>query len=258
MKSGRVLLLSLSLALLAACSSSPDAGDPTAGMSAAEIYEEARAKLDNLEYESAIQYYERLESRYPYGPYAERAQLEVIYAYYKYNETETAILAAERFIKLHPNHDNVDYAYYLRGLASFKLDPSLLDRWFDQDVSERDPKSARQAFQYFSELVNKFPRSRYAPDAITRMYLLRDNLAKHETHIASYYYKRGAYVAAVNRAKHIVENYQSTPSVPDALSIMVRAYHQLGLNDLAQDALRVLEMNHPQHPATRRARQSLG
>jgi outer membrane protein assembly factor BamD len=251
----RYLLLILPLLLLSACGSTPDEGDDaTDSMTAAELYQEAKAKLENQEYQSAIDFYEKLESRFPYGPYAERAQLEVIYAYYKYKENETAILSADRFIKLHPNHPDVDYAYYLRGLAAFKLDPSFLDRWFDQDMTERDPKSAHEAFKYFSELVNKFPHSRYTRDAIKRMHQLRNGLAKHEIHIANYYFKRGALVAAVNRAKNLVENYQRTPEIPDALSIMVRGYHELGLNKLADDALQVLERNFPEHPATREAK----
>ena len=233
------------------CSTSPDADDPTAGMTAEEIYEEAKAELDNGQYETAIQYYERLESRFPYGIYAERAQLEVAYAYYKFNEPESAILAAERFIKLHPNHPNVDYAYYLRGLASFDADQSLINRIFKQDPTERDPKAARRAFSYFGELVRKFPASEYSREAVNRMYNLRDGLAKYETHVIQYYLKRKAYVAVVKRASYILENYQNTPYVPDALGAMVQAYHQLGLNDLARDALQVLELNFPDHKITR-------
>jgi len=252
----RYLLLILPLLLLSACSSTPDE-DNTSSMSAAELYQEAKSNLESGEYQGAIDYYEKLESRYPYGPYAERAQLEVIYAYYKYGENETAILSADRFIKLHPNHPDVAYAYYLRGLAAFKLDPSFLNRLFNQDMTERDPKSAREAFKYFSELVNKFPHSRYTPDAIKRMRQLRNGLAKHEIHIASYYLKKGALVAAVNRAKNLVENYQRTPEIPDALSIMVRGYHELGLNKLANDALQVMERNYPKHPATREAKAAI-
>lgn len=250
-------LFSLVLLLLFAfgqfgCSTSPDADDPTAGMTAEEIYEEAKADLDNGQYETAIQFFERLESRFPYGIYAERAQLEIAYAYYKYNEPESAILAAERFIKLHPNHPNVDYAYYLRGLASFDADQSFMNRIFKQDPTERDPKAARRAFGYFGELVRKFPTSEYSREAINRMYDLRDGLAKYETHVIQYYLKRKAYVAVVNRATYILENYQATPYVPDALGAMVEAYHELGLNDLAKDALQVLKLNYPDHKITRK------
>ena len=244
------LLLLFALTLLHGCSTSGDYDDPTINYTAAELYQEAKESLGDANYETAIQLYEKLESRFPYGQYAQRAQIEVAYAYYKYNEPESAILAAERFIKLHPQHPNVDYAYYLRGLARFDTSESFLDRWFNQDLSERDPKNARKAFEYYSELVNKFPKSRYRNDAITRMYLLRDNLAKNEVHVARYYMGRGAYLSAANRAKYVVENYQKTPSIADALAIMVKAYRKLGMNKLAEDALRILELNHPAHPAT--------
>jgi outer membrane protein assembly factor BamD len=142
----------------------------------------------------------------------------------------------------------------MRGLSSFRLEPSLLDRWFNQDMTERDPRPARESFRYFSELVRKFPNSRYAEDAVARMYALRDSLAKHELHVARYYLKRGALLAAANRAKYLVENYQKTSEVPEALGIMVRAYRKLGLNDLADDALKVLELNYPDNAETRRAK----
>jgi len=248
-----VLLLPLLLGL-PGCSSSPDADDPTAGWTAEEVYEEAKAELDNGQYETAIQLYERLESRFPYGVYAERAQLEAAYAYYKYNEPESAILAADRFIKLHPNHPKVAYAYYLRGLASFDADQSFMNRVFRQDPTERDPKAARRAFAYFGELVRKFPHSEYSREAIDHMYDLRDGLAQYEVHVINYYLKRKAYVAVVNRASYILKNYQNTPYVPDALGAMVVAYHEMGLDDLATDALQVLQLNYPDHKITRKAK----
>ncbi|NNF97197.1 MAG: outer membrane protein assembly factor BamD [Halobacteria archaeon] len=248
-----VLLFPLLLGLHG-CSSSPDADDPTAGWTAEEIYDEAKAELDNGQYETAIQLYERLESRFPYGIYAERAQLEAAYAYYKYNEPESAILAADRFIKLHPNHPKVAYAYYLRGLASFDADQSFMNRVFRQDPTERDPKAARRAFAYFGELVRKFPNSEYSREAINRMYDLRDGLAKYEVHVINYYLKRKAYVAVVNRASYILNNYQNTPYVPDALGAMVVAYHEMGLDDLATDALRVLQLNYPDHKITHKVK----
>ncbi|MGD8812567.1 MAG: outer membrane protein assembly factor BamD [Thioalkalispiraceae bacterium] len=248
------LILAIAASLFVGCAVSGDYDDETINYTAAELYQEAKDNLTKSNYESAIELYEKLESRFPYGPYAQRAQIEVAYAYYKYQEPESAILAANRFIKLHPQHPNVDYAYYLRGLARFDTSQSFLDRWFNQDISERDPKNARKAFEYFSELVNKYPKSRYTPDAIKRMYILRDNLAKHEIHVARYYMGRGAYLSAANRAKYVVENYQKTPSIADALALMVQAYRKLDMNKLADDALRVLMMNHPEHPATKAVR----
>ena len=241
------LILLAFIANLHGCASRPEDDDPTLKLNAAQLYEEAKYQLTEQNWSDAITLYEKLESRYPYGPYAQQAQLEVAYAYYKYDEIESAILAADRFIKLNPQHPNVDYAYYLKGLVRYDTDLNIFERWFNVDISERDPGNARKAFDYFSELVNKFPLSRYRDDAIKRMYQLRNNLAKNEIHIANYYIKRGAYLSAVNRAKFVVENYQQTPSVPDALAIMVDAYRELGLNKLADDALRVLELNHPQH-----------
>ena len=247
-------LLNLSALLFAAfltgCASSGNIDDDTYGMTVAQLYEEAKRLLTSGEYESAIQHYEKLESRFPYGTYAERARIEMAYAYYKDSQPETAIIAADRFIKLHPNHNNVDYAYYLRGLASFDNSISFMDKLFDQEPSERDPKSVRKAFKYFSELIQRFPKSRYTPDSIKRMKELRESLARYEVHVANYYQRRGAHLAAANRAKYIVENYQGTRSIPDALALMTESYRKLGMYDLASDAFRVLELNHPEHEKT--------
>ncbi len=251
----KLLLLSTAL-FLGACAAPGDVDDETYGLSAAEIYQEARRQLKNNELSGAIDYYEKLESRFPYGTYAERARLEVAYAYYKSGQTESAIIAADRFIKLYPNHPNVDYAYYLRGLASFDSSVSFMDRLFDQEPSERDPKSIRRAFRYFSELVQRFPKSRYVPDAIKRMKELRENLARYELHVANYYAERSAYLAAANRAKYIIENYQGSRAIPEALAIMVTAYRKMGMPQLADDALRVLELNYPKHELTLKLRQT--
>ena len=235
---------------LTGCASSNNIDDDTYGFTVAELYDEAKKLLNNGEYESAINYYEKLESRFPYGTYAERARIEMAYALYKNLQPETAIIAADRFIKLHPNHTNVDYAYYLRGLASFDNSVSFLDKLFDQEPSERDPKSVRQSFKYFSALVQRFPKSRYTADSIERMKELRENLARYEVHVASYYQRRGAHLAAANRAKYIVENFQGSRSIPDALALMTDSYRKLGMHELASDALRVLELNHPEHEKT--------
>ncbi|VAX09349.1 Outer membrane beta-barrel assembly protein BamD [hydrothermal vent metagenome] len=236
---------------LSACATVDDE-DPTEGLTVEEVYRDAREYLDEGEYETAIEYYERLESRFPYGPYAEQAQLEVAYTYYKSQEYESAILAAERFIKLHPDHRSADYAYYLRGLARFDGEQSFMARWFSQDLTERDPKSMREAFRYFSELVSRFPDSRYTRDAIHRMHRLRESLAQYEIHVANYYVRRYAFVAAANRAQHVVKHYQGTPVVAEALSIMVNSYTKLGLHQLADDSQRVLDMNYPDYQGRER------
>lgn len=157
--------------------------------------------------------------------------------------------AADRFIKLHPRHPNVDYAYYLRGLATYEQGEGAFESLFPQDKAQRDPASLRESFNYFKELVTRFPDSRYTPDAIERMTELRNTLARHELLVADYYLRRGSYLAAVNRAKYVLENYQRSTAIPDALALMVKAYRLMGMKDLADDALRVLEMNHPEHPA---------
>ena len=238
-------------AFLTGCASSGNIDDDTYGMTVAELYQEAKALLTNGEYENAIQHYEKLESRFPYGTYAERARIEMAYAYYKDLQPETAIIAADRFIKLHPNHANVDYAYYLRGLASFDNSVSFLDKLFDQEPSQRDPKSIRKAFKYFAELVQRFPKSRYAADSTQRMKMLRETLARYEIHVANFYQRRGAHLAAANRAKYVIENYQGTLAIPDALALMTQSYRKLGMHDLASDAYRVLELNHPEHEKTK-------
>lgn len=223
--------------------------DPTKDWSAQRFYQEAKTALKEKDYDTAIKHFETLEARYPYGPYADQAQLEVAYAYYKDNDMASAIAAANRFTRLHPTHPHVDYAYYLKGLASFDEDRNWLERFFTKgDLSSRDPKGMRDAYDSFRELAERFPNSRYAQDSRHRMAYLVDSLAKNEMHVARYYFERGAYVAVVNRTKHVIENYQRTPSVEEALGLQAKAYKKLGLEDLRQDTLRVLQKNFPNSP----------
>lgn len=231
------------------CSLFPDQIDETKGWSASRLYSTGKNALKTEDYEEAIRYFELLEARYPYGRYAQQAQLEIAYAYYKYDEPESAIAAADRFIRLHPRHPNVDYVYYLKGLVNFERDRGFVERYLPQDPSQRDPGAARQAFNDFGDLVRRFPASKYSKDAAARMRYLKNNLAKHELHVARYYMQRAAFVAAANRAKHVVEKFPGTPSTSDALAIMARAYKILKLDDLSADALRVLGKNYPNHPA---------
>lgn len=221
----------------------PEEVDETKSWSASKLYAEAKANLAEGEYQSAIELYEKLEARYPHGAYAQQAQLETAYAYYKFEEPESAIAAAERFIKLHPRHANVDYAYYLRGLVTFPARKSVFEFIFPQDESKRDPNSSLESFNHFSELIRKFPNSKYSSDAIARMRYLRNKVAKHELHVARYYLKRQAYIAAVDRASYVVEHYQKTPAVSEALLLMVDAYKKLDQPRLAQDAQRVYNLN---------------
>lgn len=231
--------------LMSACSTAPF--DETADWDVAQFYQAAKDAMDIGDYETAVGHFSKLEARFPYGRYAEQAQLETAYAHYKAGAVDAAIAAAERFIKLHPRHENVDYAYFIRGLASYDDGTHFLDSIAPQDPAERDPKAAREAFNYFSELVQRFPDSQYRPKSIELMKDLRNRLARHEVKIADYYLRRGAYMAVVNRGKYVIEHYQNTPSVEKALALMVAAYLELDMLDLAEDNLKVLERNYPQN-----------
>lgn len=228
---------------LSACATTLDEQDDTNKWSAQKLFKEAKMALDAGDYETAIEHYETLEAKYPFGRYAEQAQLDTAYAYLKFDEPDTAIAAADRFIKLHPRHANVDYAYYLRGLASASKKDDPLSAFMSEDSSSKDPSSTQKSYDYFALLVLKFPNSRYSADANQRMGHLRNNLAMHEINVANYYVKRGAYVAVVNRAKHVVSNFPRTPASRLALQLMVDAYKALKMDDLAADAQRVLDLN---------------
>lgn len=238
-------LLAAALLGLAGCSLDPAEADETLGWSASKLYTEAKDAMSSGGYERAIKYYEKLEARYPYGRYAQQAQLEVAYAYYKQYEAASAIAACDRFIRLHPNHPSVDYAYYLKGLVNFNEDSGLLAVFGSQDMAERDPKAAKEAFDTFKELVTRFPESKYAPDAQARMSRLVNSLASHEVNVADYYLRRGAYVAAVNRAQACIKTYPESPANERALAVMAAAYDKLGMKDLRDDATRVLKLNFP-------------
>ena len=236
------------IGLSSGCGLLPETKDETADWSAQKLYSEARSNLNDGNYGQAVKYYETLEARYPFGKYAQQAQLEIAYAYYKDDEPDSAIAALDRFIKLNPRSPNIDYAYYLKGLVSYNRGLGPVERYLPLDPAERDPGSTLQAFEDFSELVRLYPRSTYAADAAQRMVYLRNNLAMHELQVAEYYMTRKAYVAAVNRAKYVIENYQRTPAVPGALVLLAKAYKYLGLTELSNDALRVLRTNYPDNP----------
>lgn len=245
----RILCLFLLISLTAGCGLLPDKIDETKDWSAQKLYTEARDRLQSKNYEQAIDLYEKLEARYPFGRYAQQALLESAYAYYKYDEPDSAIATLDRFIKTYPRHPHLDYAYYLKGLANFNRGRNIVDKILPQDESERDPGAARDSFFDFQELVRRFPDSRYAEDAVLRMRHLRNNLAQHEVNVADYYMRRGAYIAAVNRAERVIKNFQNTPAVPGALDIMVRGYRKLGLDELAADTLRIYRLNYPERAA---------
>ena len=230
------------------CSYFGDKEDETLGWDADRLYAEAREALDSGYYSKAVDNYQKLEARFPFGKHAQQALLDLAYAYYKDDDPDAAISACDRFIKLYPQNKHVDYAYYLKGLTNFNRGKGLTQRFIPTDEAQRDPGAAYQAFQDFLELAKRFPESEYIEDAEQRMIYLRNNLAKNEVYVANYYMRRGAFVAAVNRARYVIENYPRTSSVPDALVVMAKAYRVLEMDDLSDDALRVLELNYPNHP----------
>lgn len=241
----RLLAALLTAAILAGCSSLGDPTDETAGWSAAKLYAEAKDAQADGTWDKAAKYLEKLESRFPYGRYAQQAQLELGYVYWKGNETGSALAACDRFIKLHPNHPAVDYVYYLKGLINFNEDLGLLGYISSQDPTERDPKAARDAFDALRELVTRFPDSKYTPDATKRLNYLVNAMASQEVHVARYYINRGAYIAAVNRAQYAIKTYPQAPAIEEAMYIMVVGYDKLGMADLRDDADRVMKKNFP-------------
>ncbi|BBB27720.1 outer membrane protein assembly factor BamD [Amphritea japonica] len=210
-----------------------------------ELYQSALDMLEGENFPLAIEKLQLLEARYPFGRFSDQAQLELIFAYHKNYEPEAARATADRFIRLNPNHANLDYAYYLKGLTSFEQDRTFFEKYLPIDETQRDPGSALESFQSFQQLVSRFPNSQYAPDAQKRMTYLKNRLATHEVHVARYYVTREAWIAAANRGRYVVENYQETPALPDALSVMVLAYTELGMTDLAADSQAVLDANFP-------------
>lgn len=250
-----IILLSL---ILSACSVFKDKDTVDLNASAKDLYSQAKKELDSGNYEKAIKRYEALQARYPYGKYAQQAGLELAFAYYKYNEPVPAIAAADRFIKLYPTHPYVDYAYYLKGLADFKDKTNVLERLFNSyDFSDRDPSAAIDAYEAFSELTERYPNSDYAEDSRLRMSFIQESLAVHEIKVAQWYLKIEAYVAAVNRAKYVLKNYERTPSVEDALGLLATTYPKMGLQELGSDNLRVLKLNFPESKYIKGAEKAL-
>lgn len=223
-------------------------GDAAKNWTVERLYSEAKGSLDSGYYSKAVEYYEFLETRFPFGVYGQQSLLDLAYAYYKTEEFESAISACDRFIRLYPQNTHVDYAYYLKGLINFNRGKGLTERFLPIDSSQRDQGAAMTSFHAFTELLERYPQSEYAEDTKKRMVFLRNRLAKHEIHVANYYMKRGAYLAAVNRARTVVESYPRTPSVAAALVLMAKAYKILDMRDLSDDTIRVLELNYPNHP----------
>lgn len=228
---------------LGACSTVTE--DRTLNWPPERLYKEARDEMAVGNWQNAVKALERLESRYPFGRWAQQAQLDIAYSYYRENDRPMALASIDRFLKLYPNHPALDYAYYLRGLINFNEQRGLLARWGGQDLSERDLAAARDAFDAFREVVTRFPDSKYASDAEDRMRYLINAMASGEVHIARYYYRRGAFMAAANRAQGAIRQYKQAPVLEEALAILMHSYRQLGLDDQRRDVERVLAQTYP-------------
>lgn len=237
--------LVIALATTAAIALSGCGGNRTKELlgSADKLYEAAKRASDNGNYRDAIAYYEQLEARFPFSNPARQGQLDLMYAYYKNREPESAIDQADQFIRENPAHPRVDYAYYIKGLVQFERNPNFIERWFNADLSQRPPIDARKSFQAFQTLVQRYPNSEYAADSRQRMIFLRNRLANYEVYVADYYLKRGAYIGAINRCKYAIENYDGAPQIRRALEIMAASYTKLGMNDLAAESEKVLKEN---------------
>jgi outer membrane protein assembly factor BamD len=239
-------MLAGSVVLLSACSTTTT--DPTVGWSPNKIYAEAKDEMSSGAYDKAIPLLEKLEGRAAGTPLAQQAQLDKAYAHYKAGEPVLAIATLDRFIKLHPSSPALDYALYLKGIVNFNDDLGLFSGLTRQDLAERDQKAAKDSFESFKELISRFPDSRYSPEASQRMNYIVNSLAQSEVYVARYYYERGAYLAAINRAQTAIVDYQGVPALEEALFIMVKSYDALGMSALRDDTQRVLEKNYPQTP----------
>ncbi len=254
MKNASIILLLMSLTFISGCSwlgSSDEepTEEATDGYTERDFYEKIQVSLNAGNWTVAITNLHLLESQFPFGKYAEQAQLELIYAQFKTADYESSISAAERFIRLHPQHVNVDYAYYLKGLSEISQASSFFDSFLPTDNTKRDIGSARSAFATLSEFLTRFPKSPYAADTRKRLVNLRNRLARAEIHVANYYFSRKAYLAAANRGRYVVENFQQTPAVPDGLAVMAQAYKILDMQELSENAVQVLAANYPEHPS---------
>lgn len=244
-----LLLANLLIAsVLTSCGLLPDKIDKTSDWSASKIYSEAKSAMNDGDYTQAIEYYDLVLARFPFGKYAQQSQIDIAYAHYKGSEPDAALASLDNFIKTNPRHPHVDYAYYMKGLVNFTRGDSFITRFIPQDPSQRDPGAAREAFFDFETLTKRHPDSKYAEDARMRMLYLRNNLAQHEVNVARYYMKRGAFLAAANRAQYAIERFDKAPAIHDAIGILFRAYEALGMDELAENAHRVMELNYPEHP----------
>ena len=239
------IMIALTMITVAGCKKDKNKIDTR---SAVEMYEDAKNYLNGQNWSRAINAYQSLSVRYPFGRYTEQAQLELAYAYHKGGRPEAALSTADRFIRTYPSHPNVDYAYYLRGLTNYEQRVGFMERMMPSRIRDRDQTAARESFRDFEELLRRFPDSRYGPDARQRMVFLRNNLSYYELDVARYYMRRKAYVAAANRARYALEVYPGSPEMGNALEILHVSYTEMGLPELAEDTMKVLVLNYPDHP----------
>lgn len=248
-----LIALALTASLLTGCGVFADKLGDKKNWTNEQFYKDAKQELDSGNYVGAIKSYEALEARYPFGRFAQQAQLDIAYAHYKNSDTAEAVAAADRFMKLHPNHAALDYALYIKGLTYFKPDLGLFGDVLGLDVAERDPKALRESFEVFKDLVTRFPESGYAADSRSRMGYLVNALAKHDVAVARYYLSRGAYLAAVNRAQNVIQRYPQAPAIEEALMLSVQGYEKMGDTALAMASKRVLEKNFPKNATVAKA-----
>ncbi|MBL6735464.1 MAG: outer membrane protein assembly factor BamD [Burkholderiales bacterium] len=241
--SAQLFLILLSPVLFLGCASLEE--DPTINWSAEELYTNAKGRLDDKFYDQSIELYKNLDLRYPYGPFAEQGKIDIAYAYWKMNNSASALMACDRFIREHPDHENVDYVMYLKALVHFNDDKGLLGFFVSKNLAERDPGAAREAFDILRDLVKRFPDSRYAEDAQLRMAYLVNTLAEHEVSVANYYFRRGAFVASINRAQSVIENYPRAPAAREALEVLALSYERSGLVESKQKIEAIIDVNFP-------------
>ncbi len=231
--------------LLSGCAGMDGQKDDTDVWSETKLYSEANERLNDADFAKCGKYFEKLEARFPFGPYSQQAQINAAYCYWKAQEQAQALIAIDRFVKLHQGSPNLDYAYYLKGLISFNDDLGWLGKFTGQDLSERDPKAAKEAFESFKAVVERFPDSKYAPDSLDRMRYIVNSLAEADVIVARFYFQRGAYLASANRSQLVIRDYDRAPAVEEALYLLVKSYEKLGMTDLSNDAARVFKLNFP-------------
>lgn len=231
--------------ILSGCAGGDGQKDDTDIWSESKLYSEANAKMNDADFAKCGKYFDKLEGRFPFGPYSQQAQINAAYCYWKAQEQAQALVAIDRFIKLHQGSPNLDYGYYLKGLISFNDDLGWLGKFTGQDLSERDPKAAKEAFESFKVVAERFPNSKYAPDALDRMRYIVNALAEADVIVARFYFQRGAYLAAANRAQLVIRDYDRAPAVEEALYLLTKSYEKLGMADLSNDAARVFKLNFP-------------